>query len=151
MISTRVEWLGVIDSVTLCIYHGFLRRGDANVSKFKHVPKWFCPNMAINELRDLPSDGPLQLATVDGGTVLIPEPSVHTGKRPVKIRVLSFQARHGVVSNILITNASTFDLMTPNSALCAKLDKEVEELVNEISSSLWLVMRYFERFRLKLP
>ncbi|KAF8354708.1 hosl-1 [Pristionchus pacificus] len=75
-------------------------KGFWNLSEMgNHVPKWFCPNMAINELRDLPSDGPLQLATVDGGTVLIPEPSVHTGKRPVKIRVLSFQARHGVSPN----------------------------------------------------
>ncbi|GMT07176.1 hypothetical protein PENTCL1PPCAC_29350, partial [Pristionchus entomophagus] len=75
-------------------------KGFWNLSEMgNHVPKWFCPNMAINELRDLPSDGPLQLATVDGGTVLIPEPSVHTGPRPVKIRVLSHHSRHGVSPN----------------------------------------------------
>ncbi|GMT36309.1 hypothetical protein PFISCL1PPCAC_27606, partial [Pristionchus fissidentatus] len=72
-------------------------KGFWNLSEMgNQMPKWFCPNMAINELRDLPSDGPLSLATTTGETVLIPEPSVHTGKRPVKIRVLSFQSRHGV-------------------------------------------------------
>ncbi|GMR61075.1 hypothetical protein PMAYCL1PPCAC_31270 [Pristionchus mayeri] len=75
-------------------------KGFWNLSEMgNHVPKWFCPNMAINELREVPSDGPLQLATVDGGSVHIHEPSVHTGKRPVKIRVLSFQSRIGISPN----------------------------------------------------
>ncbi|VDN19057.1 unnamed protein product [Gongylonema pulchrum] len=54
------------------------------------VPRIFCPNMAINELREINWVGAISMAGVDGNTVKIPEPSSYTGPRPVKIRVLSY-------------------------------------------------------------
>ncbi|VDO26830.1 unnamed protein product [Onchocerca flexuosa] len=65
-----------------------------NLSEFgSHVPRIFCPNMAINELREISWVGSITMATADGGTVKIPEPSSYTGPRPVKIRVLSYYHR----------------------------------------------------------
>ncbi|VDK70103.1 unnamed protein product [Onchocerca ochengi] len=65
-----------------------------NLSEFgSHVPRMFCPNMAINELREISWVGSITMATANGGTVKIPEPSSYTGPRPVKIRVLSYYHR----------------------------------------------------------
>ncbi|CAG9531830.1 unnamed protein product [Cercopithifilaria johnstoni] len=66
-------------------------RGFWNLSEFgSQVPRIFCPNMAINELREIGWVGSITMATTSGGTVKIPEPSSYTGPRPVKIRVLSY-------------------------------------------------------------
>ncbi|VDM58911.1 unnamed protein product [Angiostrongylus costaricensis] len=59
------------------------------VPLFQNMPKWFSPNMAINELREINWVGPITLESTRGGKVRIPEPSAHTGPRPVQIRVLS--------------------------------------------------------------
>uniref|UniRef100_A0A0R3RLZ8 Hormone-sensitive lipase n=1 Tax=Elaeophora elaphi TaxID=1147741 RepID=A0A0R3RLZ8_9BILA len=69
-------------------------RGFWNLSEFgSQVPRIFCPNMAINELREIGWVGSITMATTNGGTVKIPEPSSYTGPRPVKIRVLSYYHR----------------------------------------------------------
>ncbi|KAM3726479.1 Hormone-sensitive lipase [Dirofilaria immitis] len=68
-----------------------------NLSEFgSHVPRIFCPNMAINELREITWVGSITMATMNGGAVKIPEPSSYTGPRPVKIRVLSYCHRQGL-------------------------------------------------------
>ncbi|MCP9266109.1 Hormone-sensitive lipase [Dirofilaria immitis] len=68
-----------------------------NLSEFgSHVPRIFCPNMAINELREITWVGSITMATTNGGAVKIPEPSSYTGPRPVKIRVLSYCHRQGL-------------------------------------------------------
>lgn len=54
--------------------------------------------MAINELREISWVGSITMATTNGGTVKIPEPSSYTGPRPVKIRVLSYCHRQILVS-----------------------------------------------------
>lgn len=65
-----------------------------NLSEFgNHVPKLFCPIMAVNEVREINWVGPITMATTQGGTVRIPEPSSHTGVRPVRIRILSYAHR----------------------------------------------------------
>ncbi|KAK6036701.1 hypothetical protein COOONC_25794, partial [Cooperia oncophora] len=56
---------------------------------FQNMPKWFSPNMAINELREINWVGPITVETTQGGKVKIPEPTAHTGPRPVQIRILS--------------------------------------------------------------
>ncbi|VDK89075.1 unnamed protein product [Litomosoides sigmodontis] len=62
-----------------------------NLSEFgSQVPRIFCPNMAVNELREIGWVGSITMTTTSGGTVKIPEPSSYTGPRPVKIRVLSY-------------------------------------------------------------
>lgn len=58
------------------------------------IPKWFGITLAICELREITSNGPLPLETNDGGRVLIPEPTAHTGFRPVKYRILSAVHRY---------------------------------------------------------
>uniref|UniRef100_A0A0K0EH28 Hormone-sensitive lipase n=1 Tax=Strongyloides stercoralis TaxID=6248 RepID=A0A0K0EH28_STRER len=58
------------------------------------IPKWFGITLAICELREIASHGPLPLETNDGGRVLIPEPTAHTGFRPVKYRILSAVHRY---------------------------------------------------------
>uniref|UniRef100_A0A0N4ZII1 Hormone-sensitive lipase n=1 Tax=Parastrongyloides trichosuri TaxID=131310 RepID=A0A0N4ZII1_PARTI len=58
------------------------------------IPKWFGITLALCEVREIKSCGPLPLETNDGGRVLIPEPTAHTGFRPVKIRVLSAVHRY---------------------------------------------------------
>ncbi len=65
------------------------------------MPKWFCPNMAVNEAIDIPWVGPIGLMTVDGKRVSIPEPSAHTGVRPVRIRILSAANREGLNASFL--------------------------------------------------
>lgn len=65
-------------------------KGFWNLSELSNnMPKFFCPNMAINELRSIDHVGPIKLETTDGDMVDIAEPSAHTGPRPVQIRVLS--------------------------------------------------------------
>ncbi|KAL6722562.1 hypothetical protein Aduo_017676 [Ancylostoma duodenale] len=65
-------------------------KGFWNLAELSNnMPKWFSPNMAINELREINWVGPISLETTKGGKVRIPEPSAHTGPRPVQIRVLS--------------------------------------------------------------
>lgn len=64
----------------------------------QQVPRIFCPNMAVNELREIGWVGSITMATTSGGTVKIPEPSSYTGPRPVKIRVLSYYHRQVLVS-----------------------------------------------------
>lgn len=69
-------------------------RGFWNLAELgNHVPKFFCPNMAVNEVREINWVGPITMATTNGCTVRIPEPSSHTGVRPVRIRVLSYAHR----------------------------------------------------------
>uniref|UniRef100_A0A914XCR2 Hormone-sensitive lipase n=1 Tax=Plectus sambesii TaxID=2011161 RepID=A0A914XCR2_9BILA len=62
----------------------------------QQVPHWFLPTMALNEVIDIPWVGPIGLATADGGRVEIPEPSAHTGLRPVRIRIISYKLRDGL-------------------------------------------------------
>ncbi|KAJ1358760.1 hypothetical protein KIN20_017268 [Parelaphostrongylus tenuis] len=65
-------------------------KGFWNLAELSNnMPKWFSPNMAINELREISWVGPITLESTRGGKVRIPEPSAHTGPRPVQIRVLS--------------------------------------------------------------
>ncbi|VDM95916.1 unnamed protein product [Thelazia callipaeda] len=69
-------------------------RGFWNLSEFgSHVPRIFCPNMAVNDLREINCGGSITLASTNGGFVYIAEPSSYTGPRPVKIRVLSYSHR----------------------------------------------------------
>uniref|UniRef100_A0A0N4WIF3 Hormone-sensitive lipase n=1 Tax=Haemonchus placei TaxID=6290 RepID=A0A0N4WIF3_HAEPC len=65
-------------------------KGFWNLAELSNnMPKWFSPNMAINELREINWVGPITLETTQGGKVKIPEPTAHTGPRPVQIRILS--------------------------------------------------------------
>uniref|UniRef100_F1KVG3 Hormone-sensitive lipase n=1 Tax=Ascaris suum TaxID=6253 RepID=F1KVG3_ASCSU len=69
-------------------------KGFWNLSELGNdVPKLFCPNMAVNEAREINWVGPITVASNQGGTVRIPEPSAHTGVRPVRIRILSYTHR----------------------------------------------------------
>lgn len=61
------------------------------------MPKFFCPNMAISEVRDIDCTGTIMMETVDGSFVEIPEPSSYTGRRPVRVRVLSYSHRKEMV------------------------------------------------------
>ncbi|CAJ0953908.1 unnamed protein product, partial [Mesorhabditis belari] len=72
-------------------------KGFWNLSELgNNVPKLFLPNMAVNDLREIVTNGPLSMETNDGDRVPIPEPSAHTGYRPVKIRVMSHLHRQGL-------------------------------------------------------
>ncbi|KAH7732130.1 Protein C46C11.1 a [Aphelenchoides avenae] len=70
-------------------------RGFWNLSELA-VPQWYCPSMAINEVREVPMAGPLPLETTTGSTTMIPEPCAHTGPRPVPVRILSLNHREGL-------------------------------------------------------
>lgn len=69
--------------------------------------------MAINELRTIPQEGPIALETEDGGIVDIPEPSAHTGVRPVQIRVLSPVHREHMVTLYYVLHKM---IQSPSSA-----------------------------------
>lgn len=62
------------------------------------MPKLFCPTMSICENREIPLAGQMSLETIDGEFIQIPEPSAHTGPRPVRMKVLSLSHRVGLVS-----------------------------------------------------
>lgn len=80
-------------------------KGFWNLTELSNnMPKFFCPNMAVNELREIPWKGPIPMSGVSGETIMVPEPSAHTGIRPVSIRVLSPVHR---------TNMSSSPLSTP--------------------------------------
>uniref|UniRef100_A0A914H190 Hormone-sensitive lipase n=1 Tax=Globodera rostochiensis TaxID=31243 RepID=A0A914H190_GLORO len=70
-------------------------RGFWNLSELP-TAKLFCPTMSICEVCEIKPMGPLPLETVDGGLIHIPEPSAHTGVRPVSIKILSFSHRIGI-------------------------------------------------------
>ncbi|TMS36568.1 hypothetical protein L596_003703 [Steinernema carpocapsae] len=71
-------------------------RGFWNLSELGSMGKWFCPKMAVCDLRDIAFVGPISLETTSGKKVLVPEPSAHTGHKPVRIRVISYLHREGV-------------------------------------------------------
>ncbi|KAH7728848.1 Protein C46C11.1 b [Aphelenchoides avenae] len=59
-------------------------------------PQFYCPTMALNEQREVPLSGALPLLAATQKTVLIPEPTAHTGPRPVRFRILSAVHRKGL-------------------------------------------------------
>jgi hypothetical protein len=67
-------------------------RGFWNLSELP-MSRLLCPTMATCEKTEIKLVGPLSLESVNGGFVQIPEPSAHTGARPVALRILSFQQR----------------------------------------------------------
>uniref|UniRef100_A0AC35TKH2 ETS domain-containing protein n=1 Tax=Rhabditophanes sp. KR3021 TaxID=114890 RepID=A0AC35TKH2_9BILA len=69
-------------------------KGFWNLPELGTYPKWMGSAMAICEVREIGSHGPLPLETKDGGRVYIPEPTAHTGFRPVKVRILSSVHRY---------------------------------------------------------
>jgi hypothetical protein len=71
-------------------------RGFWNLSELP-MSRLLCPMMAICEVSQIKPAGPLPLEAVDGGHILIPEPSAHTGVRPIPIRILSYHHRFGLV------------------------------------------------------
>uniref|UniRef100_A0A1I7X9D6 Hormone-sensitive lipase n=1 Tax=Heterorhabditis bacteriophora TaxID=37862 RepID=A0A1I7X9D6_HETBA len=91
-----IRWVTKEADIAFC-------KGFWNLSELSNnMPKWFCPNMAINELKDINWVGPIILATSQGGKIEIPEPSAHTGQRAVKIRVLSPVHRPYIVCDFKI-------------------------------------------------
>lgn len=64
----------------------------------QEIPKWFCPNMALNEQWNLPAKDPLFIESTNGYYVKITPPSAHTGPGPVSLRVMSFKKRAGMVN-----------------------------------------------------
>uniref|UniRef100_A0A915EKV5 Hormone-sensitive lipase n=1 Tax=Ditylenchus dipsaci TaxID=166011 RepID=A0A915EKV5_9BILA len=70
-------------------------RGFWNLSEFSSS-KLFCATMALCETRDIIPSGPMQIEAVYGSLVSIPEPTAHTGVRPVQIKVLSVCHRVGL-------------------------------------------------------
>lgn len=57
-------------------------------------------HLAINQVISIPPEE-LILPTVDGGTVSIPIPNSHIGKKPIHVRLLSSKRRLGMVNSIL--------------------------------------------------
>lgn len=64
------------------------------------MSKWFCPTMAVCEMREITLHGPLPLRTKSGEIILVPEPSSHTGPRSISYRIISSTRREGLVSII---------------------------------------------------
>lgn len=58
-------------------------------------------NLAINQVISIPPEE-LVLPTLDGGTVSIPIPNSHIGKKPIHVRLLSSKRRLGMVHKILM-------------------------------------------------
>ncbi|CAP33009.2 Protein CBG14512 [Caenorhabditis briggsae] len=69
----------------------------------QNMPKFFCPNMALNELREIPLAGAIPMEGKNGELVMVPEPSAHTGPRPVQYRILSTVHRQNMSSSALST------------------------------------------------
>ncbi|KAF1747828.1 hypothetical protein GCK72_024294 [Caenorhabditis remanei] len=79
-------------------------KGFWNLSELSNnMPKFFCPNMALNEIREIPLDGAIPMEGKSGETVMVPEPSAHTGPRPVQYRILSTVHRQNMSSFALST------------------------------------------------
>lgn len=58
-------------------------------------------NQAINQVISIPPEE-LILPTLDGGTIPIPIPNSHIGKKPIHVRLLSSKRRIGLVNKVLI-------------------------------------------------
>jgi len=54
------------------------------------------PSLAINQVISVPPEE-LILPTLDGGTISIPIPNSHIGKKPIHVRLLSSKRRIGLV------------------------------------------------------
>uniref|UniRef100_A0A8R1HXG5 Hormone-sensitive lipase n=2 Tax=Caenorhabditis japonica TaxID=281687 RepID=A0A8R1HXG5_CAEJA len=79
-------------------------KGFWNLSELSNnMPKFFCPNMALNELREIPLEGPIPMEGKQGEIVMVPEPSAHTGSKPVQFRILSAVHRQNMSSSALST------------------------------------------------
>ncbi|CAL2049951.1 unnamed protein product [Caenorhabditis brenneri] len=79
-------------------------KGFWNLSELSNnMPKFFCPNMALNELREIPLEGSIPMEGKNGEMVMVPEPSAHTGPRPVQYRILSTVHRQNMSSSALST------------------------------------------------
>jgi len=55
------------------------------------------PSLTINQIISVPPEE-LILPTLDGGTVSIPIPNSHIGKKPIQLRLLSSKRRLGMVN-----------------------------------------------------
>lgn len=53
--------------------------------------------MAINEIWTISSQEPLYLENTDGKKLEIFPPTIHTGLKPLPLRVISFKLREGMV------------------------------------------------------
>jgi len=58
-------------------------------------------NLAINQVISIPPEE-LVLPTLDGGTISVPIPNSHIGKKPIHVRLLSSKRRIGMVHKILM-------------------------------------------------
>jgi hypothetical protein len=58
-------------------------------------------SFAINQIISIPPEE-LILPTLDGGTISIPIPSSHIGKKPIHVRLISSKRRIGMVNGIII-------------------------------------------------
>uniref|UniRef100_A0A914Q949 Hormone-sensitive lipase n=1 Tax=Panagrolaimus davidi TaxID=227884 RepID=A0A914Q949_9BILA len=74
-------------------------KGFWNLSELGMMSKWFCPVMAVCDMREITLHGPLPLRTKSGEIILVPEPSSHTGPRPIPYRMISVVAREGLTSS----------------------------------------------------
>ncbi|VDD95568.1 unnamed protein product [Enterobius vermicularis] len=69
-------------------------KGFWNLSEFgNHVPRFFCPNMAVNDESVIPIDELVTLESVSGERLVISPPNAHTGARPVRVRIMSYSHR----------------------------------------------------------
>lgn len=59
------------------------------------------PLVTINQVLSIPPEE-LVLPTLNGGSVSIPIPISHIGKKPIHVRLLSSKRRLGMVNKILI-------------------------------------------------
>uniref|UniRef100_A0A0N5B1D1 Hormone-sensitive lipase n=1 Tax=Syphacia muris TaxID=451379 RepID=A0A0N5B1D1_9BILA len=76
-------------------------KGFWNLSELgNQVPRFFCPNMSVNDEMDIPVDDPIFLETNSGNMIRIPPPSAHTGVRPVRIRILSYSHRYNLKASV---------------------------------------------------
>ncbi|CAI5454221.1 unnamed protein product [Caenorhabditis angaria] len=79
-------------------------KGFWNLSELSNnMPKFFCPNMAVNEIREIALNGPIPMEGEAGDIVMVPEPSAHTGPRPVQYRIFSTVHRQNMSSSPLST------------------------------------------------
>ncbi|XP_072760685.1 hormone-sensitive lipase-like isoform X2 [Anoplolepis gracilipes] len=68
-----------------------------NLSELK-ILSIITPSLAVNQLISVPPKE-LILPTLDGGTVSVPIPNSHIGKKPIQLRLLSSKRRRGMINS----------------------------------------------------
>ncbi|KAE9556524.1 hypothetical protein FO519_000218 [Halicephalobus sp. NKZ332] len=111
-------------------------KGFWNLSELGAMCNFFDTSCAISEMREIPLCGPIPLQKTNGEYCVIPEPSSHTGVRPVRYRVISAAARVGLCPGGRVPSSSNLVIHCHGGGYVATSSKSHESYLRDWARDL---------------